>query len=202
MSSHQRKIFAATVLGSSQDKWLFFMKKARIPRSVKGVTFFTPPRFFQGCVGKQRRYLLWLPDAPVWYLEEQAQAEAGQGVADREMWSAFMMNSKTGESSYWLRGRKGVLKWRNFALLWGIWWSANAGENEVMKAALVSIMQSGGFSICAGVDWKSLSKINLTRFICMGDPKATLDLKRALIHTLTLIFHEHKVSLPWQKQTS
>jgi hypothetical protein len=59
---------------------LFFMKKARIPRSVNGVTFFTPRRLFQGCVRKQQRYPLWLPDAPVRYLKEQAQDEAGKGV--------------------------------------------------------------------------------------------------------------------------
>jgi hypothetical protein len=64
-----------------------------------------------------------------------------------------------------------------------------------MKAALVSIKPTGGFSVCAGVDGESLSKINRTRFYFMGYPKATRDLKRALIHTLALIFHEHKVGL-------
>ncbi|MGD0844089.1 MAG: hypothetical protein ABSA06_06940 [Geobacteraceae bacterium] len=57
------------------------------------------------------------------------------------------------------------MKWRNFALLWGIYDGVQTpGKNEVTKAALVSLVLMGGFSVCAVFDRKSSSK-NWSRFI-------------------------------------
>jgi hypothetical protein len=50
-------------------------------------------------------------------------------------------------------------------------------KNEVTKAALVSLVLMGGFSVCAEISGHT-------------------EFYRALIHTRAFIFHEHKVSFP------